>query len=181
MTMMIFDSRRGGYAARFSGGGGIGCLVFGVLGLVAAYYILKGMFIVLYYASPVLFAMALLINWRAVADTLKNWFKGLETNPLGGLLTAALAVLAFPVFALYLFLKALGYKKLEEFQRAQEPYGNPADDEFVEFEELESRPKGDFKDEEPVDPPELPEKDMEQPKTNTSQQPDNPYDQFFGK
>ena len=181
MTMMIFDSRRGGYAARFSGGGGIGCLVFGILGLVAAYYILKGMFIVLYYASPVLFALALLINWRAVADTLKNWAKTLETNPVSALFTAALAVVAFPVFALYLFLKALGYNKMEDIRKAQESYGKPADGEFVEFEELESHPKGTVEDDEPIIRPDLPEKDTGQPRANPSQQPDNPYDQFFGK
>ena len=105
--MIFFNSGGGRFATRFSGGGGFGCLIFGILGLVAAYYILKGFFIVLYWAAPALFVLALIINWRAVTDTLKDWFKTLESNPVSGLLTAAIAVLAFPVFALYLAVTVL--------------------------------------------------------------------------
>ncbi len=172
--MVFYNSGRGRYAARFSGGGGLGCLIFGILGLIAAYYILKGFFILLYWAAPALFVLALIINWRAVADTLKDWFKTLENNPLSGLLIAAITVLAFPVFALYLFVKSLGYRKIEQMQRAE----RAAEGEFVEFEELESRPKEDADDDQPIEPPELPE--QEQSKARGAKKPDNPYDQFFG-
>lgn len=177
--MVFYSSGNGRFATRFSGSGGLGCLIFGILGLVAAYYILKGLFFLLYWAAPALFVLALIINWRAVTDTFRDWFKGLETNPLGGLLTAAIAVLAFPVFALYLFVKSLGYRKLEQLRRQSGAFGKAEEAEFAEFEELESRPKGEASEAEPVEPPELPEK--EQPQTSRRPaKPDNPYDQFFG-
>ena len=177
--MIFYSSGRGRFATRFSGGGGLGCLIFGILGLVAAYYVLKGFFILLYWAAPALFVLALIINWRAVTDTLKDWFKSLETNPLGALLMAALAVLAFPVFALYLFVKSLGYRKLEQLRRETGAFTGTDDGEFAEFEEIESRPKEETGEAETLEPPELPE--QEQPKASRKPaKPENPYDQFFG-
>lgn len=202
-NMFVYSSGRG-YRARFNGGGGIGCLIFGIIGMVAAFFILKGLFTLLYWASPVLFVLALVINWRAVVDTLKNWLKSMESNPVGGLLMAAVAVLLFPVFALYLFVKSLGYRKIEQMQR-EFGANNPPTDEFVEFEELESTPKGGTKADVLVEPPVLPEKEPERaggdkhktksgerdaaesatenepkpPHSDTSKKPDNPYDSFF--
>jgi hypothetical protein len=190
--MFVYSSGGGFRAARFNGGG-IGCLIFGVIGMVAAYFILKGLFKLLYWASPVLFILALVINWRAVMDTLKNWLKTMETNPVGGLLSAALAVLLFPVFALYLFVKALGYSKVEQMQRDFGANQPPAD-EFVEFEELESTPKGGSTADTPQEPLVLPEKEPERskgkahkakgkaedlPKQEEPKKPENPYDQLF--
>jgi hypothetical protein len=202
--MFVYSSGQGHRAARFNGGGGIGCLIFGVIGMVAAWFILKGLFKLLYWASPVLFILALVINWRAVVDTLKNWLKTMETNPIGGLLSAALAVLLFPVFALYLFVKALGYSKIQQMQR-EFGANQPAADEFVEFEELESTPKGGSQADAPPEPLVLPEKEPEraksknhkakgkgqsaedvvpeneqkQPPTAASKKPENPYDTLF--
>ena len=172
--MIFYNPGRGRYAARFSGGGGVGCLIFGILGLIAAYYILKGLFIVLYWAAPALFVLALIVNWRAVTDTFKDWFKTLENNPLNGLLIAAIAVLAFPVLALYLFVKSLGYRKIAQMQRNE----RAAEGEFVEFEELESRPKEEPDRDEPVEPAAPPEK--EPPAEPEVKKPENPYDRFFG-
>ena len=124
-------------------GGGVGCLVFGILGMVAAYYILKGLFALMFWAAPVLFLLAILINWKSVADTGRNYLRLLESNPVGGLLLGALSVVGFPVLALYLFLKAVGANSTRP---AGTPFGNPPqnpepEDQFVDFEELESRQK----------------------------------------
>lgn len=162
------------------GGGGLGCLIFGILFLVAAYYILKGLFVLLWWAAPALFVLALIINWRAVADTGKDFLKLLERNPLGGLLLGALAVVGFPILALYLFVRAIGYNKPNPFGPTVQGAGQPAaETEFVEFEELESRRKG-----EPVSPPEEP-LDLEEtpptpePPAGEPPKQDNTYDQFF--
>lgn len=163
-----------------SGRGGTGCLVFGILGLVAAYFILKGLFTLLSWAAPVLFVLALIVNWRSVADTGKEFLALLERNPLAGLLTAALCVVGFPVLALYLFIKALGYNKLNNFKQqfGGERPNAPVDD-FVEFEELESRPKPMPRTEtiveEPLEPPVIPDKAADKP----VEKPHNPYDQMF--
>lgn len=160
-----FDSRRMGP------GGGIGCLIFGVLGLIAAYYILKGLFALLWWAAPVLFLLTLLIDWRVVAEAGKSLFSLIRMRPLAGILTAVLAVVAFPVVVFFLFLSALGRR------RAAPPQGGPAatrppqtqapaeEGEFIDFEELDSRPKV------PLAPPQAPEKE--------AKKPENPYNDLF--
>ncbi|MBK9338975.1 MAG: DUF1206 domain-containing protein [Lewinellaceae bacterium] len=161
-------------------GGGWGCLILGILGLVAGYYILKGLFYVLYVASPVLFVLALAINWRAVADTGRDFLSLLQRNPLGGLVLGALAVVGFPVLALYLFVRALGYTRMEQFSRTMRERHEAPEAEFVEFEELESRPNKDTPpvvedvEIEPLPEPDKPARaEQEQPK------PGNTYDEFF--
>ena len=155
-----------------SRGGGWGCLIFGILFLVAMYYILQGLFYILWWAAPALFVLALIINWRAVADTGKEFMALLTRNPLAGLLVGALAVVGFPVLALYLFVRALGYKRMQQFNQTMRDARQAPEDEFVEFEELESRPKNaPPAPEEPLEQPPAPEK--EAPK------PENPYDQMF--
>jgi hypothetical protein len=155
-------------------GGGLGCLIMGILALVATYYIVSGIFYLLYKVSPFLLALALIINWRAVADTGKDFLALFQRNPLMAILVGGLAVVAFPLLSLYLFLKALGYNKAEEMRRqfnGGSPFGGqfqppkPNEEEFVEFEELESTPKAAPKI--PAEPPPAPEK------------PANPYDEMF--
>ena len=162
-------------------GGGFGCLLITILGFVAAYFILKGLYNLLYLLSPVLLVLALVVNWRVFPHTIKNWLKTLETNPVTGLVYAALAVLLFPFFSLYILLKALGMKKMEEMGRQMSGQaGNTRnEEEFVEFEEIETTPKGDFKKEEPIAPPELPEKETPVAKQQPPPKPQNPYDQLF--
>jgi hypothetical protein len=126
--------------------GGIGCLIVGVLGLVVAFYVLKGLFNILWLAAPFLFAAALIINWRSVANTGKWLFQVLQRDPLRGLILAVLGVVAFPILALFLFLQALGSRRIEQFRNQ---YGAPPSSsrqvqdkgDFIDFEELESRPK----------------------------------------
>jgi hypothetical protein len=153
-------------------GGGLGCLLGFALLIFGGYYAIKGLYYVLYWAAPALVVLTLIINWRVIPDTLRNWLKTLETNPVFGLVMAAFAVLAFPFFTLWLFLKALGYRKLEkmkrEFERAEPPR-----DEFVDFEEIESTPLGKAAEPEILEAPEKQEK----PKAKKEE---NPYDGFFG-
>ena len=150
-------------------GGGLGCLLMLALLIFAGYYALKGLYYVLWWAAPALIVLTLIINWRVIPDTLKNWFKSLETNPLSGLISAAFAVLAFPFFSLWLFLKALGYRKLASMERE---YGaaEPPKEEFIDFEEIESTPLGNAPEPEILEAPEKQKPEKEQ----------NPYDGFFG-
>lgn len=153
-------------------GGGLGCLIGLALIVFLTYYALKGLYYILWWASPALLVLALIINWRVFPDTLKNWLDSLESRPLSGLITAAFAVLAFPFFALWLFLKAVGYRNLKNMQQE---FSNtqPPQDEFVDFEEIESRPIGKAPEPEPVEVPKTAKE--EKPK-----QDENPYDGFFG-
>lgn len=170
--MMYKFSTQGAQFGRIPGGG-LGCLIGLALVVFVSYYTLKGLYFILWWASPALVVLTLIVNWRVIPDTFKNWLAVLEKNPLSGLLGAAFAVLAFPFFALWLFLKALGYRKMESIKREFESAQNPPEEEFVEFEELESRPIGKAPEPEPLDAPEVSEK--AKPKKE-----DNPYDGFFG-
>ncbi len=173
-----FGGQRGGGVP----GGGFGCLLLTILGFVGVYFVLKGLYNLLYLLAPVLLILALIVNWRVFPHTLKNWLKTLETNPVTGLVYAALAVLLFPFFSLYILLKAFGMKKLEEMGQqmsGQQGYNTQNEEEFVEFEEIETTPKGDLKKDEPIAPPELPEKETPPAKSQAPPKPQNPYDQLF--
>jgi hypothetical protein len=122
--------------------GNIGCLIFAILGLVALFYILKGLFYLLWWAAPVLFLLSLIINWRVAANTGKAFLDLLGRNPLSGLLLGALAIVGFPLLALYLFLGAIGNRQMENIQRDFGRQNAPeTETEFTEYEELESTPK----------------------------------------
>jgi hypothetical protein len=169
--MMYRYSSQGAQFGRIPGGG-MGCLIGLVVFGFVTYYLLKGLYYLLWWAAPALVVLALIINWRVFPDTLKNWLDTLENRPVTGLLMAAVAVIGFPFFALWLFLKAVGYKKLQNMQREFEQPQAPQD-EFADFEELESRPLGKQPEPETIERQATPE--PEKPKKE-----ENPYDGFFG-
>lgn len=172
---MMYQFNTGSRSLNQFPGGGLGCLLFTVLILVGGYYLLQGLYDLLLWAAPALLVLALIIDWRVFPDTIKSWVKSLETNPLSALISLALAVLVFPFFSLYIFLKAIGYRKMEQFRRqfgeAEDP--RTKEEDFVEFEELESTPKQSHHEETEV--PEPPVKaEVQSPKKGQ-----NPYDTFF--
>ena len=171
---MIYNYSLGGRNVNQFPGGGLGCLVFAVLIFVGGYYLLQGLYDLLLWAAPALLVLALIINWRVFPDTINSWVKSLESNPLSALISLAFAVLVFPFFALYILLKAIGYRKMEQLRREFGVPESPREPEgFVEFEELESTPKQ--TQDEAMEIPELPiEPEVQQPKKGQ-----NPYDTFF--
>ena len=173
--MMYRSSQQGLQFGRVPGGG-FGCLVFLAAFVFISYYLLKGLYYMLWWAAPALIVLALIVNWRVFPDTISKWLDTLETRPISGLFQAAFAVVAFPFFALWLFLKSLGYRKMQEFQKGFEQAQKPPQDDFVEFEELETRPMGKAPEPEILERPQAPEK--ETPKK--PEKPENPYDGFFG-
>jgi hypothetical protein len=152
----------------------VGCLIGSVLGLILVFYLLKGLWTLLYWAAPVLAVLAVIINWRAVADTGKSYVNYLRTNPIGGILLLALSVFAFPLLALYLFLKAIGNRSLEKMEKQYgSPYEHESEPDFTDFEELESKPKSPP----PMAKPDMPVKEPQAPEP--PKQAPNPYDDLF--
>ena len=133
---MIYFSNRS-----VSGRGGLGCLLSGIIGIVLLYLFFK----LLWWAAPALLVLAVIINWRSVADTGKQYLKLLRSNPVMGIIVGVISVLLFPVLSLFLLVQSLAYKQIKGF-RDQFTGGlgqqNPKEEaEYVEFEELESTPK----------------------------------------
>ena len=155
----------------------LGCLIGSVLGLVLVYYLLRGLWTLLYWAAPILVVLAVIINWLAVADTGKSYLNFLRTNPLGGILVLIVSVFAFPLLSLYLFLKAIGNRQLETmestFGQARGTQKREPEPEFTDFEELESR----LKNPPPMAKQEMPaqEPDVQKP----PKQAPNPYEDLF--
>jgi len=174
---MFYQFTTGGRSLNQFPGGGLGCLVFFVLVAIGGYYIVQGLYSILLWAAPALLVLALIINWRVFPDTVKSWFKTLEANPLNALILLALAILVFPFFSLYIFLKAVGYRKLEQLRR-QFNESNPDREEeaFVEFEELESTPK---KANTAQETPNAPNIEPAEPDPAPEKGKQNPYDSFF--
>lgn len=179
---------------QFGRGGGLGCLLFSVLAVVAAYFILKGFFFLLWWAAPALFVLALIINWRAAWDTLRDLFGFIQRNPVTGLVLAVLVIIGtgilstniqfldslgywtvqggFTLLSLYILLRALGYNQLAQFRHTPQDQSRQPEEEFIEFEEIESRPKNQVPESnEPLEPPQAPPREQGNP--------DKPYDQLF--
>ena len=161
----------------------IGCLIFGGLLLIGVFYLLRGLYIMLWWAAPALFVLALIINWKVVASTGKWLLALLQRNPLMGLVTGVLAIYFFPLLTLFWFFGAIGSKRIEKMQRefGQQwggAFGQPqnnnreAETEFTEFEEIESKPKSKPAPDTLTEWPAEPEK--------KEKKPDNPYDNIFG-
>lgn len=164
-------------------GGGFGCLLLAVFGFVAVYFVLKGLYVLLYWLSPVLLVIAAIVNWRVFPQTVKNWLKTLEANPVSAIIYLGLAVLLFPFFSLYMLLKAVGMKQLErmgQFMNNQQG-ATGGQEEFTDFEEIESKPKGGIRPPEYIAPPEPLEEETPPTKSQAppTPKPQNPYDQMF--
>ncbi|MCS7036847.1 MAG: hypothetical protein RMJ33_02945 [Saprospiraceae bacterium] len=122
--------------------GGWGCLLIGAVALVLLFYLLRAVLYFLYVVSPVLLIAAIVINWRAVWDTAREVWSLLLERPLSGLLMSVLAVVLYPVTALYLLLRAVGYRRMEQmFGPTPRKYSASEEGEYIDFEEIESHPK----------------------------------------
>ncbi len=114
-------------------GNGILGFIFMVLVLVGMFFIAKGIFTLLAYASPVLLAGALIINYKTVLNYLKFILSLLQRNVLSGIVAIIFSVIGFPVLAGVLFGKALFDRKIRRLQQA---HANEQASEYVDYEEV---------------------------------------------
>lgn len=165
----------------------IGCLIFGALFLIGAFYFLSWLYKMLWWASPVFLALALIINWKVVASTGRYFVNTLRRNPISGLLTLLLAVPVFPFITIFWFFGAMGSKRLEKMQQQfGQQFGGASFDpfqtasrketEFVDFEEIESKPVHKNEDQ---TIPELPLEELPPTPKKEGKGPENPYDGIF--
>lgn len=113
--------------------GGIGCLLFAILALVATFYVLKWTFTLLFYISPILFVLTLLVKPAVVRDAFRWLAAVYRKNIPAGIFYTLLGVLAFPVVALSLFLNAIRTEPAAQEKQQVES-------EYIDFEEIGSEP-----------------------------------------
>lgn len=154
--------------------GNLGCLLFAGIFLVGMFYLLQGLYKILVYIAPGLLILTLLINWKVVANAGQQFIQLFTRRPLMGLIVAALSVVLFPVLTLYWLLAALASKRVEQIQRnfgamGGSPFGpfqaagkQASQDDFVDFEEIESKPAN-------------------KPTEGKDKKTDNPYQDLFEK
>jgi len=143
---------------------GILIMVGVILGL---YYISKAIFNLLYFLSPILFIATLVIDYKVVLNFGK-WLVNLtKRNTVLGVGAILIALLAYPLTAMFLFSKALFKRKVEQVQKN---YETQTQGELVDYEEIESTPTK-------LELPEL-EKRTQQ-KSAQPKSTDNDYEQLF--
>jgi len=133
-------------------------LIFGVLFLVAIFFVARFVFQILYYLSPFMLIAALIIDHKVVTGYVQWIVKLFKQNVLMGIGATVVTALVFPIVTAFLLGNALFKKKIKNVeQRAR----NEREGQLVDYEEVES---------EPLDLPEL-----EKPKSA----PKDDYDNLF--
>jgi len=109
----------------------LGLLLLGLFFLLL-FFFLRLVFVVLFYLSPVMLVLLLVLNAGLLLDYLRALGARIRENPGAGLLQTGLSLLFLPFVLAYLLSQALINKQLKA-SRKPEP-----EREWTAFEELES-------------------------------------------
>ncbi|GLR16977.1 hypothetical protein [Portibacter lacus] len=105
--------------------------------LIGSFFVLRGIFNLLYFLAPILLIATLIIDYKVVLNFIKQLGVLFTKNPLYGIGATALTFFLYPIVFVVLLFRAFTGKKLRKFQ-------NPGDAEregdFVEYEELDEEP-----------------------------------------
>ena len=152
--------------------GWIGSIVMLAVGLLLAYLVIKGIFTLLFWLSPILFIAGVAIDPNGALNMGKSLLKISKQNPLIPIGIVILSALWFPVIpgvlgALaggFLLTKALVKKKIRKVFNQETP--TQESEEFVEYEDV-------TEDESFLELPEI------EKETRQAQQSGNEYDNLF--
>jgi len=92
-------------------------LLFLAIILFLLYFIAKGIFALLYWAAPVLFILALIIDYRVFTDYIKFVINLLKSKPLMGVILILLSIIGYPVLSGFLFFKALMRRQIKKLKK----------------------------------------------------------------
>lgn len=117
-----------------------GLLFLAVL-VVFLFYVVKYLLYLLYYGTPILLLLVLILDYRVFRDHFLNIFRKIGRDPLGGILSLVIQILALPFVLVYMLVRILFMRKLrgaeERIRRQRE--GEWADYEIIEDELKEGR------------------------------------------
>ena len=106
---------------------------------VGLWFVAKSIFFVLSYVAPVLLIAALAINHKVVVNYGTFLWNLLKKNPVMGVVGVLLSFFFFPVVCLFLFGKAMLYRKVDTLKKEFEAKhgGGTTEGEYTEYEEIE--------------------------------------------
>ena len=139
-------------------------IVGAIIGLIALFWLAKGVFFILNIIAPFLLIITLILNYKVVLGYGTWLLELIKRDLLLGILAAIGTVFFFPVVSAYLFGKMLLLRKVNkiknEFNTQNTFYQN---EEFTSYEEVE----------------EIAPNILKLPKTAEKQTNSNNYDTFF--
>ena len=166
-------ARRTYYNSKSNGPfGSIMSLLMVFVFFIALFYIASFVFELLWWIAPVLLVATLIMDHKIVTGYIDWVWNKLKVNPIMGVAFVLLTFFGFPVVAGYLFGKLMLRRKITKMtetmqQRGGEVFTNTREEDFVDYEEVDS---------EPTTRIEIPKADLP-PKVK--QKPGNKYDDFF--
>ena len=101
--------------------------------LIVIVIILQGVFRILSWIAPLLFVLAVLINYRTVIGYGRTLLRLLKEQTLFGILAVILTVIGFPVVVAYLFGRSLVDRRIRLLGRE---YEKRREGEYVEYEDV---------------------------------------------
>lgn len=117
----------------------IGLIILLVLGYFL-FSIVKTLYIVLAYASPILILAVLFMKKELLVNFFKKIGSNIKQNPLLGIFNGLVSILFLPFTLLGMIFRILVSRKIEKLQNEQNPQMNTnksnISSEYVEFEDL---------------------------------------------
>lgn len=105
---------------------------------VALWFVAKSIFTLLAWVAPILLIAALVINHKVVVSYGTFLWNLLKKNPMMGIVGVLLSFFLFPVVSLFLFGKAMLYRKVDTLKKEFEAkHGGGTEGEYTEYEEIE--------------------------------------------
>ena len=129
------SNRQFNYKSSSGGFNIIPALIFGVIFLVALFFVARFVFNILSYLSIVFLIITLVLDYKIVVNYVKWIFEMMGKNPLVGVALVLLTIFGHPIVSLFLFGKAMLKKKVKEMTQQFE---QKTQGEYTEYEEVKT-------------------------------------------
>ena len=120
-------------------------LVMAVAVIALVFLMVRGFIKLLYFAAPILLILALIVNHKVVLKYVSDLGATFRRDVLTGIVWVLFAVFCYPFLFLWLLLKAVLLKKVEQLHQSFQNEPNPFNQKiggnsYTDYEELDSKP-----------------------------------------
>lgn len=120
-------------------------LIIAVLGFFLVFYLFSLLMRMLWWLAlvlmPVLLIATFFINKSVITNYVGSIGRLFKRNKVGGLVAGGLSIIGLPFVSVFLFGKAMLYKKMDEINNQQQNGGNRGNnkfDDYIEYEEIDT-------------------------------------------